>query len=59
MDLTNHLELAQSTVSKHLACLKDCGLVTSRPEGRASMWSLNHRDTVVELLAAPAPGGRP
>ena len=26
--------------------------MTSRPEGRASMWSLNHRDTVVELLAA-------
>jgi DNA-binding transcriptional ArsR family regulator len=52
VDLTAHLGLAQSTVSKHLACLKDCGLVTSRPEGRASMWSLNHRDTVVELLAA-------
>jgi DNA-binding transcriptional ArsR family regulator len=52
VDLTDHLGLAQSTVSKHLACLKDCGLVTSRPEGRASMWSLNHPDTVVELLAA-------
>ena len=52
VDLTGHLGLAQSTVSKHLACLKDCGLVTSRPEGRASMWSLNHTDTVMELLAA-------
>jgi ArsR family transcriptional regulator, cadmium/lead-responsive transcriptional repressor len=52
VDLTGHLGLAQSTVSKHLACLKDCGLVTSRPEGRASMWSLNHADTVMELLAA-------
>lgn len=52
VDLTAHLGLAQSTVSKHLACLKDCGLVTSRPEGRASMWSLNHADTVVDLLAA-------
>lgn len=52
VDLTAHLGLAQSTVSKHLACLKDCGLVTSRPEGRASMWSLNHLDTVMELLSA-------
>ena len=31
--LTSHLGLAQSTVSKHLACLKDCGLVESRPVG--------------------------
>lgn len=52
VDLTSHLGLAQSTVSKHLACLKDCGLVTSRPEGRASMWSLNHSETVIDLLAS-------
>lgn len=52
VDLTDHLGLAQSTVSKHLACLKDCGLVTSRPEGRASMWSLNHQQTVMDLLAS-------
>lgn len=52
VDLTGHLGLAQSTVSKHLACLKDCGLVTARPEGRASLWSLNHADTVVGLLSA-------
>ena len=52
VDLTDHLGLAQSTVSKHLACLKDCGLVASRPEGRASMWSLNHTDTVLKLLSA-------
>jgi DNA-binding transcriptional ArsR family regulator len=52
VDLTAHLGLAQSTISKHLACLKDCGLVTSRPEGRASMWSLSHAETVMELLAA-------
>jgi DNA-binding transcriptional ArsR family regulator len=52
VDLTAHLGLAQSTVSKHLACLRDCGLVTSRPAGRASLWSLNHPDTVVGLLSA-------
>lgn len=52
VDLTDHLGLAQSTVSKHLACLKDCGLVTSRPEGRASMWSLSHTEAVIEVLSA-------
>ena len=51
VDLTQHLGLAQSTVSAHLACLKDCGLVSSRPQGRASMWSLNHTDLVMDLLA--------
>jgi DNA-binding transcriptional ArsR family regulator len=52
VDLTSHLGLAQSTVSKHLACLKDCGLVTSRPVGRASMWSLEHPNAVLDLLSA-------
>ncbi|WP_353353190.1 metalloregulator ArsR/SmtB family transcription factor [Intrasporangium sp. DVR] len=52
VDLTAHLGLAQSTVSKHLACLKDCGLVTSRPEGRASVFSLSHPGAVLDLLEA-------
>lgn len=51
VELTQHLGLAQSTVSAHLACLKDCGLVSSRPQGRASMWSLNHIEIVRDLLA--------
>ena len=52
VDLTAHLDLAQSTVSQHLACLKGCGLVASRPEGRASVYSLNHPGAVLALLAA-------
>ncbi|WP_353508775.1 metalloregulator ArsR/SmtB family transcription factor [Intrasporangium sp.] len=52
VDLTAHLGLAQSTVSKHLACLKDCGLVSSRPEGRASVFSLNHPEALMDLFAA-------
>ena len=52
IDLTAHLGLAQSTVSAHLACLRDCGLVESRPQGRASMFSLCHDTTIIELLAA-------
>jgi DNA-binding transcriptional ArsR family regulator len=52
VDLTDHLGLAQSTVSKHLACLKGCGLVESRPEGRASVFSLTHPEAVLDLLAS-------
>ena len=52
VDLTAHLGLAQSTVSKHLACLKDCGLVSSRPQGRASVFSLNHPEALMDLFAA-------
>ncbi len=52
VDLTQHLGLAQSTVSKHLACLRGCGLVESRPEGRASVFSLTHPEALTGLLAA-------
>ena len=51
-ELTAHLGLAQSTVSKHLACLRDCGLVDSRPAGRASMFTLTHPDAVLKVFAA-------
>ena len=51
VDLTAHLGLAQSTVSGHLACLRDCGLVTARAEGRASLYSLA-RPELLDLLAA-------
>ncbi len=51
-DLVTHLGLAQSTVSQHLACLRDCGLVQSRPQGRASMWSLRHAEELDDLWAA-------
>lgn len=52
VDLMTHLGLAQSTVSTHLACLRGCGLVSSRPQGRASMFSLTQPELVREVLAA-------
>ncbi|HEX2177029.1 MAG TPA: metalloregulator ArsR/SmtB family transcription factor [Nocardioidaceae bacterium] len=52
VDLTAHLGLAQSTVSKHLACLRDCGLVESHPQGRASVFTLTHVDDLLDVLAA-------
>lgn len=52
VDLTGHLGLAQSTVSKHLACLLDCGLVAVRLQGRASVYSLTHPEATLDLLTA-------
>jgi DNA-binding transcriptional ArsR family regulator len=49
VDLTRGLGLAQSTVSKHLACLRDCRLVESRAEGRQSFYSLA-RPELIDLL---------
>jgi len=51
VDLTRELELPQSTVSSHLACLRDCALVASRPEGRQMFYSLAHGE-LIELLTA-------
>jgi len=53
-DLTAALGLAQSTVSKHLACLRDCGLVTSEPCGRASVFRLAQPELADMLTAAEA-----
>ena len=52
VDLTKHIGLAQSTTSAHLACLKDCGLVSSRTVGRASVYSLAVQPELMGLLAA-------
>lgn len=49
VDLTHHLGLAQSTVSKHLACLRDCRLIDSRTEGRQSYYRLV-RPELIDLL---------
>ncbi|MCM0675828.1 metalloregulator ArsR/SmtB family transcription factor [Micromonospora phytophila] len=51
VDLTGELGLAQSTVSKHLACLRDCGLVDFRAEGRQSFYALA-RPELLDLLRA-------
>ena len=51
-ELTDHVGLAQSSVSRHLACLLDCGLVRVRPQGRSSMYSLMHPEVTMRLLSA-------
>ena len=51
-ELTDHLGLAQSTVSAHLACLRDCGLVTVRQRGRASIYAIADPARLAGLIAA-------
>ncbi|MEU4808106.1 metalloregulator ArsR/SmtB family transcription factor [Nocardia fluminea] len=50
-DLMTGLDLAQSTVSAHVACLRDCGLVVGRPQGRQVFYSLA-RPELMDLLAS-------
>jgi len=50
-DLTEELGLAQSTVSEHVACLRDCGLVVARSEGRQNFYSVAAPE-VIDLLEA-------
>lgn len=50
-DLVDELGLAQSTVSAHVACLRDCQLVSGRPEGRQVFYSLA-RTELLDVLAA-------
>lgn len=52
VELIEHLGLAQSTVSQHLACLRECGLVTYRPVGRASAYSVTQPELVTAFFAA-------
>ena len=51
VDLVAELGMAQSTVSKHLACLRDCQLVDFRIEGRQSFYSLA-QPAMQDVLAA-------
>ena len=51
VDLTRVLGLAQSTVSAHVACLRDCGLVEGRPVGRQMLYRLT-RPELLTMLAA-------
>jgi DNA-binding transcriptional ArsR family regulator len=52
VDLAGMLGLAQATVSGHLACLRDCGLVTWRPVGRQSYYRLAVPELEALLRAA-------
>jgi DNA-binding transcriptional ArsR family regulator len=48
--LTEELEVAQPKVSNHLACLRWCGFVLARREGRRVLYSIGD-ERVRQLLA--------
>ncbi|SRR6266487_2330133 len=50
-DLVEVLGLPQSTVSTHLACLRDCDLISGRPDGRQIFYALAHPE-LLDLLEA-------
>ena len=51
-DLTDALKTGQSRLSFHLKVLKDAGLITGRPEGRWTFYSLNAEvlEELVEMV---------
>lgn len=51
-DLTDELGLAQSTVSEHVGCLRDCGLVVARSEGRQNFYSVAAPEVIDVLESA-------
>jgi len=48
-DLVQTTGLTQPNVSNHLSCLRDCGLVTVRQQGRFAYYSLSD-ERVAQLL---------
>ena len=60
--LVERTGLTQSNVSNHLACLRDCGLVTTRAQGRYALYQLSDERVAAllnlaeELLAETAHG---
>ena len=52
VELTEHLGLAQSTVSQHLAILRAAGLISTHTHGRASVSALEHPDELTAVLVA-------
>ena len=52
VDLMEEIGGSQSNISGHLACLKDCGLVADRPEGRQTFYSVSSKEVVGVLRAA-------
>lgn len=52
VDLVREVGSSQANVSGHLACLKDCGLVADRPEGRQVFYRIAVPEVYEVLKAA-------
>ena len=57
-EIVEHTGVSQPTVSHHLAVLRDAGLVTVRPEGRQTYYTLDQQQVAVccgQLMQTFAP----
>ena len=60
-DLADAIGVSRQILSNHLACLRGCGLVVARPEGRRSRYELTDRriahalDDLIGLVLAVDP----
>lgn len=53
-DLVDRFGGSQANMSGHLACLKECGLVNGRPEGRQVFYSISDPVVVEAVRSAEA-----
>lgn len=53
-DLVARIGGSQGNISGHLACLKDCGLVVDRPQGRQVFYTISDPVVVAALRGAEA-----
>ena len=51
-ELADHLGLAQSTVSQHLAILRSAGLISSHSHGRANVSRIENPEAIEQVLTA-------
>jgi len=49
-EIRDHIRREQSAISHHLACLRSCGLVSTRRGGKYIHYSLNGKDRISKIL---------
>jgi DNA-binding transcriptional ArsR family regulator len=47
--IVEEIGASQSRVSQHLACLRDCGILESRQEGKYVFYSIKGKDIIILL----------
>lgn len=49
-EILRHVRREQSAISHHLACLRACGLVSTRRDGKHIHYSLNGKNRIAKIL---------
>lgn len=49
-EIQRRVRREQSAISHHLACLRSCGLVSTRRQGKYIYYSLNGKDRIAKIL---------